>query len=212
MPIDEIYFFTKTSHLMRKITILSMMTLDGVIQGPGSPTEDTSGGFEYGGWVAPYEDEASGQAMEKLLKPADPLLGRKTFEIWEDYWPHHTEYWPSINEVTKYVMSKTRDSSNWLNVEFVSDISEIQRIKSSPGLDIQVWGSSEIVPLLLRQDLVDELWLMIYPVTLGQGKKIFGNGTIPAAFNLLELTSTPSGVIMAHYQRAGEVRTGTIGA
>lgn len=196
---------------MRKIIVLSMITLDGVMQAPGGPKEDTSGGFEYGGWVAPYSDEVENKVFEKLMKPADVLLGRKTFEIWEDFWPQHEQGWPGINDVTKYVLSTTRKNSDWKNSVFFNSLADIEKLKNSNGSDIQVWGSSELIQLLLKNDLVDELWLLIYPLTLGKGKKLFNDGPIPAAFTLAESTVTPSGVIMANYKRAGEVKTGTVG-
>jgi len=197
---------------MRKIIVLSMITLDGVMQAPGGPEEDTSGGFKYGGWVAPYSDEVSGGVMQKLMKPADLLLGRKTFDIWENYWPEHADYWPGINDVTKYVMSTTREKSDWENSVFVSSLADIQKLRNSEGADIQVWGSSQLIQLLLKNDLVDELWLMIHPLTLGEGKKLFTDGPIPAAFTLAESTVATSGVIIANYKRAGKVETGTVGA
>ena len=196
---------------MRKIIVLSMITLDGVMQAPGGPGEDTSGGFKYGGWVAPYDDEVGGKVMQKLMKPADLLLGRKTFEIWEGYWPQHADNWPSINDVTKYVLSNTRKHSDWKASIFLNSLSDIEKLKASNGSDIQVWGSSELIQLLLQNDLVDELWLMIHPLTLGKGKKLFKDGPIPAAFTLMESTVTPSGVIIAAYKRAGDVKTGTVG-
>jgi dihydrofolate reductase len=187
-----------------------MITLDGVMQAPGAPEEDTSGGFEYGGWVAPYGDEVYGKVMEKLMKPADLLLGRKTFEIWEAYWPQHEKGWPGINEATKYVLSTTLKKSDWKNSVFFNNLEDIENLKKSNGSDIQVWGSSKLVQLLLKNDLVDEVWLNIHPLTLGKGKKLFDNGPIPAAFTLIESTVTPSGVIIANYKRAGKVETGTI--
>lgn len=196
---------------MRKIIVLSMITLDGVMQAPGGPGEDPSGGFEYGGWVAPYDDEVGGEIMQKLMKPADILLGRKTFEIWENYWPSHESIWPGINEVTKYVLSTTRKDSDWNNSVFFSQLSDIEKLKTSNGSGIQVWGSSELIQLLLKNDLVDELWLMIHPLTLGKGKKLFVDGAIPAAFTLVETTVTSSGVIIANYKRAGKVETGNLG-
>ncbi|WP_420146488.1 dihydrofolate reductase family protein [Spirosoma sp.] len=197
---------------MRKIIVISMITLDGVMQAPGGPEEDTSGGFNYGGWVAPYEDEVSDQEMEKLMTPADLLLGRKTFEIWENYWPEHADHWPGVNEVNKYVLSTTRNESNWQNSSFFDSLEAIKTLKNSEGSDIKVWGSSEVVQLLLKNNLIDELWLKIYPLTLGEGKKLFSDGPIPAAFTLLESSVTPSGVIYAHYERAGDVKTGKVGA
>jgi dihydrofolate reductase len=197
---------------MRKIIVLSMITLDGVMQAPGGPEEDPSSNFKYGGWVAPYDDEAGGKVMQKLMKPADLLLGRKTFEIWESYWPKHATGWPGINEVTKYVLSTTRQNSDWENSVFLNSLSGIEKLKESNGSDIQVWGSSKLIQLLLKNDLVDELWLMIHPLTLGEGKKLFNDGPIPAAFTLKETTVTQSGVIIANYVRAGEVKTGTVGS
>jgi dihydrofolate reductase len=196
---------------MRKITVLSMITLDGVMQAPGGPEEDKSGGFKYGGWTAPYLDEAYGKVVEKELQSADYLLGRKTFEIWALYWPEHADFWPAINEGTKYVLSKTMKKSDWKNSVFLKSLEDIKKLKNSKGSDIQVWGSSELIQLLLKNDLVDELRLKIHPLTLGKGKKLFGNGTIPAAFTLKESSATTTGVIIANYKRAGKVKTGTVG-
>ena len=197
---------------MRKIIVLSMITLDGVMQAPGGPKEDTSGGFKYGGWVAPYSDEVYGKVVEKELKPADYLLGRKTFEIWAGYWPKHADFWPGINDGTKYVLSKTMKRSDWKNSVFLKSLAEIKKLKNSKGSHIQVWGSSKLIQLLLKNDLVDELWLKIHPLTLGTGKKLFDGSTIPAAFTLTESIVTTSGVIIANYKRAGKVKTGTVGA
>lgn len=197
---------------MRKIIVLSMITLDGVMQAPGGPEEDTSGGFKYGGWVAPFVDEVYGKVMEKQLKPADLLLGRKTFEIFASYWPTHENVWPGINNVTKYVLSKTMKKSGWKNSVFLKTLADIENLRNSKGTDIQVHGSGELVQLLLKNDLVDELWLKIHPVTLGKGKKFFINGAIPAAFTLTESYVTTTGVIIANYRRAGKVKTGTIGS
>ncbi len=197
---------------MRKIIVLSMLTLDGVMQAPGAPEEDTSGGFKYGGWVAPYGDEVYGKVMEKQLKPADLLLGRKTFEIFAGYWPEHEKGWPGVNEVTKYVLSKTMKKSEWKNSVFLNSLADIEKLKNSKGSDIQVHGSSELVQLLIKNDLVDELWLKIHPLTLGNGKKLFDNSAAPAAFTLIESTVTPSGVFIANYKRAGKIKTGTVGA
>lgn len=197
---------------MRKIIVISMITLDGVLQAPGGPKEDRAGGFKYGGWVAPYGDEVYGKVMKKQMKPRDILLGRKTFEIFASYWPEHAEFWPGINDVTKYVMSKTMKKSDWKNSVFLKSLADIKKLKNSQGPEIKVWGSSELIQMLLKNDLVDELWLRIHPLTLGKGKKLFDNGSIPAAFKLIESTVTPSGVIIANYKRAGKVKTGTIGA
>ena len=196
---------------MRKIIVLSFITLDGVMQAPGGPEEDPSGGFKYGGWSAPYFDEESGKLMAGQMKPADLLLGRKTFEIFASYWPEHADVWPGINDVTKYVLSETMDKSDWENSVFLKSLEDIKKLKESEGTDLQVHGSSKLIQLLLKNDLVDELWLKTFPLTLGTGKKLFSEGTIPAAFTLTDTTVTPSGVIFANYKRAGEVKTGTVG-
>jgi dihydrofolate reductase len=202
---------------MRKIIVLSMISLDGVMQAPGGTKEDTSEGFKYGGWTAPYGDEVGGKVVQQELEqPADYLLGRKTFEIWANYWPEHGDFWPGINEGTKYVFSKSMKKSDpvvtgWENSVVIKNLAAIKKLKKTKGDDIQVWGSGRLVQLLLKNDLVDELRLKIYPLTLGKGKKLFDNGTIPAAFTLTESIVTPSGVIIANYKRAGKVKTGTIG-
>lgn len=195
---------------MRKIIVISDITLDGVVQSPGAPEEDTSGGFKYGGWIAPYLDEPTSEAMEKQMKPADYLLGGRTFEIFANYWPRHADYWPGINEGTKYVLSETRETSDWKNTVFLKNLADVEKLKNSEGPDIQVWGSGNLVQSLLKKDLVDELWLKIYPMTIGTGKKLFGEGTIPAAYTLTDSTITPTGVIMANYRRSGEVKTAIV--
>jgi dihydrofolate reductase len=192
-----------------------MISLDGVMQAPGGPKEDTSGGFKYGGWTAPYGDEAYNSVVQKELKPADYLLGRKTFEIWAGYWPEHGHFWPGINKGTKYVFSKKLKKSDplvtgWKNSVVIKTPADIKKLKNSKGRDIQVWGSSKLVQLLLKHDLVDELKLKIHPLTLGKGKKLFADGTIPAAFALTDALVTTTGVIIAYYKRAGKVKTGTI--
>jgi dihydrofolate reductase len=202
---------------MRKIIVLSMITLDGVMQAPGGPKEDTSGGFKYGGWSAPYGDEVGGKVVQKQMQAADYLLGRKTFEIWANYWPEHGDFWPGINEGTKYVFSKSMKKSDpivtgWKNSSVIKNLADIKKLKNSEGYDIQVWGSGKLVQLLFKNDLADELWLKIYPLTLGGGKKLFDKGTIPAAFTLTESIVTPSGVVIANYRRAGKVKTGAVGA
>lgn len=199
---------------MRKIIVLTFLTLDGVMQAPGG-REDTSGGFKYGGWSAPYfyeADEAAGEFIEKHMKSTDLLLGRKTFEFFASYWPEHADMWPGINDVTKYVMSNTMDKSDWQNSVFLKSVDDIKKLKNSEGSDIQVHGSGNLIQTLLKHDLVDELWLKTFPVTLGNGKRLFGEGTIPATFTLTDSLVTPNGVIFANYERAGEVKTGTVGA
>jgi dihydrofolate reductase len=194
-----------------------MITLDGVMQAPGGPKEDTGGGFEYGGWTAPYTDVDRSEFFAKNMQPAEYLLGRKTFEIFSSYWPQHAEDWPGINDGMKYVLSDTDAknrplASGWKNTKLLRNVEDIKKLKDSDGPDLHVWGSSQLIQLLLKNDLVDELRLVTYPLTLGQGKKLFGDGTIPAAFTLIESTVTPSGVIVANYGREGDVKTGTVGA
>lgn len=188
-----------------------MISLDGVIQGPGGPKEDTSGGFKYGGWVTPFFDKVYEKVLHQELKPADYLLGRKTFKIWESYWPKHADFWPGINEGTKYVLSGTVKKSDWKKSVFLKSPADIKKVKKSKGPDIQVWGSGELIQLLLKNDLVDELWLKIHPLTLGKGKKLFAGGAIPGTFRLLKSTVTTTGVVIVHYKRAGKVKTGKAG-
>lgn len=195
---------------MRKIIVLSFISLDGVMQAPGGPEEDESGSFKYGGWTAPLFDKAGGEEMGKQMKPADLLLGRKTFDIFAGYWPQHQDIWP-INDVTKYVLSNSMKKSAWENTVTLKSVEDIKKLKNSEGPDLQVHGSSQLIQLLLKNDLVDELWLKTFPLTLGDGKKLFGKGTIPAAFELTKSMVTPSGVIFANYKRAGKVKTGTVG-
>lgn len=200
---------------MRKLVVLSFISLDGVMQAPGGPEEDVSGGFKYGGWTFPYFDEFSGKVMgEQMSGGADLLLGRKTFEIFAGYWPQHADEWPGINDVKKYVASTTMDSSDWSNTVFLKgDAAEaVRKLKEGDGPDLQVHGSGNFIQTLLKNDLVDELWLKTFPVTLGSGKKLFAEGTQPAAFELLSSQVSPSGVIFANYRRTGDVKTGTVGS
>jgi dihydrofolate reductase len=195
---------------MRKIIVLSMISLDGILQAPGGPEEDRSENFEFGGWTAPYNDETYDNAVQNELKPADYLLGRKTFEIWENYWPEHRDFWPGINDGTKYVLSNSREKSDWENSAFIKNLEDIKELKNSEGSDIQVWGSSELIHLLLQHDLVDELRLKIHPLLLGKGKKLFNDTINPLAFKLTDTTVTTTGVILSNYIRNGKVETGDL--
>jgi len=200
---------------MRKIIVQEFITLDGVMQAPGGPDEDTASGFKYGGWTAPYfhaADEEADEFMQKWMKPTDLLLGRKTFEIFAAYWPSHADMWPGIMDVTKYCVSTTKTESDWKNSVFLKSVEDIKKLKSSGDSEIQVIGSGNLAQTLFKHDLVDELRLMIFPITLGTGKHLFGEGTIPAAFALSDSLVTKNGVIFANYKRDGEVKTGTIGA
>ncbi len=198
---------------MRKLIVLTFVTLDGVMQAPGGPTEDTSGDFTLGGWTVPYFDEFGGKEMgEQMAKPFDLLLGRKTFEIFASYWPDHPEEGAGINKATKYVASNTLSHHPWKESVFFNGddlVDQIKRLKQQDGPDIQVHGSSNLIQTLLKEDLVDELWLKFFPITIGKGKRLFDSGTLPAAYTLIETKTSPSGVIFANYKRAGEVKTGS---
>src|SRR3954453_7548020 len=197
---------------MRRVIVLEFVTLDGVIQAGGAPEEDTSGGFAYGGWQAPYSDEGLETIMNRQMNlPFDLLLGRKTFEIWAPFWPRHADMWPGVNPATKYVASNTMTSHQWQPSVFLSgDIAEqVRNLKQQPGPDLHVYGSANLLQTLMKHDLVDEFWLKIYPLTLGNGKKLFVDGTIPAAFKVTEGQVSPKGIIIANYVRAGEIKTGS---
>lgn len=201
---------------MRKIIVLSFMTLDGVIQAPGGPGEDTSGGFEYGGWTVPYFDDFSGQVMdEQTGHPFDLLLGRKTYDIFAGYWPHQDEsttpFARKFNKARKYVASRSPIELDWNNSMLLQGdiVEEINKLKAQDGPELQVYGSGDFIQTLLKNGLVDELWLKIFPITLGTGKRLFAEGTIPAAFELTDSKVSPSGVMIANFKRAGEVETGS---
>ena len=200
---------------MRKVVVLEHISLDGVIQAPGGPDEDTSGGFAYGGWVAPYSDAILGVALRRQMNlPFDLLLGRKTFDIWAPYWPHHGDAWPGVNAATKYVVSNTLTSGEWQPSVFLSgDVAEkVSQIKQEPGPDLHIWGSGDLIQTLLKHDLVDTFWLMIYPITLGSGKRLFADGAMPAAFKVTDSVVSPSGVIVVNYARAGNLKTAAVDA
>jgi dihydrofolate reductase len=198
---------------MRNVIVLEFITLDGVIQAGGGPEEDTSGGFAYGGWQVPYSDDVLGAVMKKQMNmPFDLLLGRKTFDIWAPYWPKHADIWPGVMTATKYVTSNTMTSHEWQpSVFFGGDIAEqVINLKQQPGPDLHVYGSANLVQTLMKHDLVDEFWLKIYPLTLGSGKRLFVDGTIPAAFKVTESTVSPNGIILVNYERAGAITTNTV--
>ncbi len=197
---------------MRKIIVLSFISLDGVMQAPGGPSEDTSGNFKYGGWTVPFFDEYLGQEMNlQMSQPFDLLLGRKTFELFASYWPQHREEGPGINNATKYVVSNTLNKHAWEASVFMKGNvgDQIKQLKSQSGPDLQVHGSSQLIQALLENDLVDEFWLKIFPVTLGPGKRLFGRGTLPASFALVDSKISPKGVIIANFKRAGEIKMGS---
>src|SRR6266436_4583926 len=198
---------------MRKVNVLEFVSLDGVIQAPGGPEEDTSGGFAYGGWTSPHSDPVSGAIIKKQMNlPFDLLLGRKTFDIWAQFWPQHADVWPGVNTATKYVASNTMTSSEWQPSVFLNgDVAEkVAKLKQGEGPDLHIWGSGNLLQTLMKHDLVDNFWLMIYPITLGEGKRLFAEGTIPAAFKVTESIVGSTGVILMNYERAGVVEGGTI--
>ncbi|MFZ2206002.1 MAG: dihydrofolate reductase family protein [Microgenomates group bacterium] len=195
---------------MRKIIVLEFITLDGIMQAPGGPTEDMSGNFKFGGWTVPYFDEVSGKEMAKQMSGEyDLLLGRKTYDIFAGYWPQHAEGWPGVNKITKYAVSKTLKNPTWENTVVVKDVAELKKLKNSNGPVLQVYGSGNLVQTLMKYDLVDEFWLKIFPITLGGGKRLFDKGTMPASFTLIESKCSPSGVIFASFKRTGKIRTGS---
>lgn len=195
---------------MRKIIVLSFLTLDGVMQAPGGPKEDTSGNFKFGGWTVPFFDEMSGNEMARQMSGEyELLLGRKTYDIFAGYWPTHAEGWPQVNNITKYVVSKTLKNPKWEHSVVVTDVEGIKKLKNSNGPDLQVHGSGNLIQTLMKYDLVDEFWLKIFPITLGSGKRLFDTGTIPASFALIESKTSPSGVIIASFKRKGKVKTGS---
>jgi dihydrofolate reductase len=176
-------------------------------------TSDTSDGFAYGGWIAPFSDTVLVAAIKRQMNLLlDLLLGRKTFEFWAPYWPQHADAWPGVNTATKYVVSNTMTSHPWQKSVFLEEdvAKKIIQIKQQQGPDLHVYGSANLVQTLMKHDLVDEFWLKIYPLTLGSGKRLFADGTIPAAFKLTESTVTPNGVIVVNYERADTVATGSL--
>ncbi len=201
---------------MRKLVILNRITLDGVMQAPSGPEEDASSDFRYGGWAVPLADEFLGRSYARHIDhPFDLLLGRKTYDVFAGYWPfadpQKNPFAAPFKNATKYVATHRPIESNWeKTVRLDGNIAErIRDLKAEDGPELQVYGSSHFIQTLLEHDLVDELWLKIFPVTLGQGKRLFAEGTIPAAFELTECAASPMGVIVANYRRAGEVKTGS---
>jgi dihydrofolate reductase len=205
---------------MRKIIVQEFITLDGVMQAPGGPEEDKSSDFKYGGWTAPYfaeADEAADDLMKRWMESTDILLGQKTFELFAEYWPKHADMWPGIIDVTKYVVSDTLtqedvDKMGWKNSVLLTNVDDIKKLKDSEGSPIKVHGSGNLAQTLFKHDLIDELCLMTFPITLGTGKRLFAEGTMPAAFKMTDSLIAKNGVIFAYYERDGEVQTGTVGA
>ena len=192
---------------MRSVIVIEFVSIDGVVQAPGGPDEDPSGGFAHGGWIRPYADPVQSAVIrDQMSLPFDLLLGRKTFEIWAPYWPQHPDVWPGVQTATKYVASNSMTSHAWgPNVFLSGDVAaQVAELKQRPGPDLHVYGSANLLQTLLKHDLVDALWLRIHPITLGRGKRLFGEGTTPAAFRMTDCQVTAAGVILASYERAGE--------
>ena len=201
---------------MRKLVVLTFVSLDGRMQAPGGPEEDKSGDFAYGGWTFPYFDDFMGKVMsEQMTPPFDLLLGKTTYELFASHWPKQDEQTDpgakALNNAKKYVISEKPLRLEWKNSETITGdaVAGITKLKQQDGPVLQVHGSSNLIQTLLKHDLTDQLWLKIFPVTLGTGKQLFGEGTIPAAFKLLDCKVSPSGVVVAWYERAGGVKTGS---
>ncbi len=199
---------------MRKLIVNTFITLDGVMQAPGGPEEDPTGGFTYGGWSFNYWDDMMGQVMgEYMAKPFELLLGRKTYEIFAAHWPYIKDdpAADKLNSVRKYVISRTLDEASWNNSTLVTgDVAQaIRNLKEQKGPEIQVLGSGNLIQTLLKHDLIDEFRLWIFPVTIGKGKRLFGEGTQPASFKLIDSKTSTTGVIIATYEPAGELKTGS---
>jgi dihydrofolate reductase len=199
---------------MRPLVLNTFVTLDGVMQAPGGPEEDPTGGFDHGGWSAGYWDDAMGARMGEVMgKPFDLLLGRKTYEIFAAHWPHVPDEpgAEELNSARKYVASRTLDRVEWENSTLLEgDVPEaVAKLKQEEGPEIQVHGSWGLIQTLLEHDLVDEFRLMIFPVVLGTGKRIFGDGTVPAGLALADSATSSTGVLMATYRREGDIRYGS---
>jgi len=198
---------------MRKLAVQTFVTLDGVMQAPGGPEEDPSGGFKHGGWSVNYWDDRMGQIMgESMSKPYDLLLGRKTYEIFAAYWPHVTDgSGDSLNSAKKFVASRTLERVEWNNSTLIKgDAGEqVAALKDQSGPQINVSGSSNLIQTLLKHDLIDEFQLWIFPVVVGEGKRLFGDGAIPEGLKLVNSQTSTTGVVIATYERAGEIPYGS---
>jgi dihydrofolate reductase len=199
---------------MRKLVTSTFVTLDGIMQAPGGPEEDTSGGFTSGGWSVNYFDDMVGQAMGQIFaREPELLLGRKTYDIFAAYWPNAGDEpgADSLNNAKKYVVSRTLDRVDWNNSTLIKGDApqEIARLKTLDGPELQVHGSSNLIQTLLKHNLVDEMHVLIFPVVIGNGKRLFGEGTNPSDFRLVESKTSPSGVIVATYELRGELKTGS---
>jgi dihydrofolate reductase len=198
---------------MRKLVVSTFLTLDGVMQAPGGPGEDPSGGFTHEGWSVNYWDDLMGQIMgEFMSKPSDLLLGRKTYEIFAAHWPRVTDgSGDSLNSAKKYVASRTLKSVDWNNSTLIKgDVGEeVAKLKDQPGLEIQVHGSGQLIQTLMKHELIDEYRLWVFPVLVGAGKRLFAEGTIPAGLKLLDSKTSTTGVVIGTYEPAGKIAYGS---
>lgn len=199
---------------MRKVVAATFLSLDGVMQAPGGPQEDTAGGFSHGGWTFHYWDEAMGSLMAKAFAERfDLLLGRRTYEIFAAHWPYAGEEDPiakAFNAVTKYVATSSRAPLTWQNSVALHDAAaDVAKLKRQDGPKLLIQGSSVLIQTLLKHDLIDEIDVMVFPLILGKGKRMFGNGAIPAALRLVESKGSSTGVVMSSYRREGEIKTGS---
>jgi dihydrofolate reductase len=200
--------------MMRRLVVSTFLTLDGVMQAPGGPGEDDSGGFTHGGWSVRYWDEHMGQVMGAAMSaPFDLVLGRRTYDIFAAYWPHAPEEAGAkpLNDATKYVASRSRPTLEWAgSVLIEGDAAEgVAALKEGDGPELQVHGSGNLVQTLLRHHLVDEFRLWVFPVVLGSGKRLFADGTVPTGLSLVDSTVSTTGVVIGTYEPAGEVVTGS---
>lgn len=201
---------------MRKVRILEHITLDGVIQSPGGRDEDEDGDYVYGGWSAPFDDPQAGDVVvEAHSRPFDLLLGRRTYDIWSGYWPtSEGPFAKRINDATKYVATHRPEGLAWKPVEVIgADIVDgIRRIKAKDGPDLIVWGSSQLATVLLEHELAEEIVLLVYPILLGSGKRLFAEGTPPRELTLVSSKAGPSGIVVSTYKPRGPLRTGDVDA
>jgi len=198
---------------MRKIIAINHVTLDGIIQAPGGPGEDPSGGFTQGGWIMPYGDEALGKALGEIMSgDFDLLLGRRTYEIWAPYWPHAGDNFiaKAFNKATKFVVTRSFGPLDWEGSQALSGdaVDEVRRLKASGGPELHIWGSSALLQALIAADLVDEFRMWVYPVVIGKGKRLFENGVPPRRLTLVESRSTSTGVLLNTYRPAGPIPQG----
>ncbi|MDG4882099.1 dihydrofolate reductase family protein [Mesorhizobium sp. WSM4884] len=198
---------------MRKIIAATFVSLDGVMQAPGGPEEDPVGGFQFGGWTFHYFDEVAGAAIDELLsKPFALLLGRRTYDIFAAYWPYQKDpIADAFNPATKYVATHRPESLTWQNTQSLGPdvVARLKELKQEDGPDLLIQGSGNLIQTLLANGLIDEIRLMIFPLLLGKGKRLFGEDAMPAAFKLIRSQTSSTGVIMATYERGGEVRIGS---